>query len=343
MTENEKWDAVIGNDSNADGQFYYAVKTTGVFCRPSCKSKVPGKDNVLYFDCVEDAIAAGFRPCKRCRPELADYQPQKDIAKQTKILIEQYHSQKEKLTGELQKLGMSHRRIAQIFKQEYGVSPTVYANDLKIQIAKDQLKQSNLPVIDIAYSLGFESLSAFFTFFRNYTGLTPGEYRDHPGKSQSSAKGFFYTYDTILGPITIASSGSAIVALKFGSQMQTDLRQQRSSLTDRTADALNEYFSGKRKHFDIPLDPQGTEFQKSVWKALCQIPFGEVRTYKEIAQAIGKPNSSRAVGMANNKNPILLLIPCHRVIGSNGSLGGYSGGMDKKEKLLQLEQEFKFS
>jgi len=114
-------------------------------------------------------------------------------------------------------------------------------------------------------------------------------------------------------------------------------------LTDKTASELKEYFSGRRKSFDIPLAPQGTQFQRNVWDALCQIPYGETRTYKEIAKAIGKPNASRAVGMANNKNSILLLIPCHRVIGSNGSLVGYAGGIDIKEKLLQLEQNNKFT
>lgn len=153
MTENEKWNAVISNNADVDGLFYYAVKSTGIFCRPSFKSKEPVRENGMFFNCREDAIAAGFRPCKRCRPELVDYQPLTDVAKQVKNVIEQYHSEKQQLADELQKLGVSKRRITQIFKQQYGVSPTEYANSLRIQIAKEQLKQSTLPIIDIAYSL----------------------------------------------------------------------------------------------------------------------------------------------------------------------------------------------
>lgn len=343
MTENEKWNAVISNNADGDGLFYYAVKSTGIFCRPSCKSKELLRENVMFFDCREDAVAAGFRPCKRCRPELVDYQPLTDIAKQAKNVIEEYHSQKQQLADELQKLGVSNRRIAQIFKQEYGVSTTEYTNSIRIQIAKEQLQLLTLPIIDIAYSLGFESLSAFFTFFRKNTGITPREYRNHKGKSWFLSNSFYGVYDTTFGQITIACNGSAIVAVQFGSQMLFGGKEQRTELTDKTAFELNEYFSGRRKSFDIPLAPQGTQFQRNVWDALCQIPYGEVQTYKEIAKAIGKPNSSRAVGMANNKNPILLLIPCHRVIGSNGSLVGYVGGIDKKVKLLQLEQNNKFT
>lgn len=343
MTDNEKWDAVISNNTDADGLFYYAVKSTGIFCRPACKSKKPVRENVMFFDCREDAIASGFRPCKRCRPDLVNYQPLTDIAKQAKNAIETYHSEKQQLLDELQKMGVSKRRIAQLFKQQYGVSPTEYVNRLRIQIAKEQLQQSSQPIIDIAYSLGFNSLSAFFTFFRKNTGETPREYRNHKGRPSYSADTFYSVYNTPFGQITIACNGSAIVAVQFGNRIPFGIKEQRTELTDKAAFELNEYFSGRRKGFDIPLAPQGTEFQRNVWDALCQIPYGETRTYKEIAEAIGKPNASRAVGMANNKNSILLLIPCHRVIGANGSLVGYAGGIDIKEKLLQLEQNNKFA
>lgn len=342
MTDNERWNAVIGNNANADGLFYYAVKSTGIYCRPSCKSKKPVRENVMFFDCREDAIASGFRPCKRCRPELLDYQPLTDVAILAKNLIEQYHSEKQQLADELQKLGVSKRRIAQIFKQEYGVSPTEYANYIRIQNAKEQLQYSTLSIIDIAYSLGYESLSAFFTFFRKNTGITPKEYRNHKGKPSLFENSFYSVYDTTFGQITIACNGSAIVAVQFGNQM-CGINEKRTELTDKTAFEINEYFSGRRKDFDIRLAPQGTQFQRNVWDALCQIPYGETRTYKEIAKAIGNPKASRAVGMANNKNPILLLIPCHRVIGANGSLVGYAGGIDMKEKLLQLEQSNKLA
>jgi len=144
-------------------------------------------------------------------------------------------------------------------------------------------------------------------------------------------------YDTALGPITIAASGSAIIALEFGREVPCAFQEQRNELTDRAAAELDEYLSGKRKYFDLPLAPQGTPFQLRVWDALCKIPFGQTRTYGEIAKAVGNPAACRAVGMANNRNPIAIMIPCHRVIGAGGSLTGYAGGLDIKEKLLRLE------
>lgn len=338
MTEDEKWHAVINNDTRADGLFYYAVKSTGIYCRPSCKSKEPIRENVVFFDSGDEAVAAGYRPCKRCRPELAVYQPIADIAQQAKIVIEKYYSDKQRMTDELQKLGVSKRRIDQIFKQHCGVSLNEYANSLKLQAAKEELQRSNTPVIDIAYALGFESLSAFFAFFRKNTGITPRKYRNQRGDTMVLANTYYSVYETAFGQFTIVSNDSSIVAVKFGRHILPGNIEQRTELTDETAKQLEEYFAGKRRQFDIPFAPQGTEFQKKVWNALCQVPYGETRTYKEIAVMVGNPNASRAVGLANNRNPIPVFIPCHRIIGTNGSLVGYAGGLDMKEKLLQIEQ-----
>jgi len=158
-------------------------------------------------------------------------------------------------------------------------------------------------------------------------------------KNIPSANGFcgIGLYDTAFGQLTIECSGSAVLAVRFGNQMPSGVKEQRTELTDRAALELDEYFSGRRKRFDLPLAPQGTPFQQRVWDVLCRIPYGEIRTYKEIAEAVGNPAASRAVGMANNKNPIPFMIPCHRVVGSNGSLVGYAGGLDVKERLLRLE------
>lgn len=146
-------------------------------------------------------------------------------------------------------------------------------------------------------------------------------------------------YDTILGQFTIACNDLAVVEIHFGNRIPDGFKENKTELMERTASELGEYFKGKRKHFDIPLSLHGTPFQKVVWDALCHIPYGETRSYKEIATAIGRPKASRAVGMANNKNPIPLLVPCHRVIGANGLLVGYAGGLDLKKKLLQLENK----
>lgn len=337
MTEEEKWIAVISNDAAADGLFYYAVKSTGIFCRPSCKSKPPARQNVLFFERPQDALAAGFRPCKRCRPELLEYQPLADVALRARCIIKEHHGDKQRLADEMRQLGVSKRRLAQIFKQQYGLSPTEYLNQRRIITAKEQL-QTGSPVIDAAFTCGFDNLSAFFAFFRKYTGMTPGEYKCHKDREDFMKDTVGAVYDTDLGQIVIAAKDDAIVSVQFGGKLAEGMVRQKTPLTDLAAKELGEYFTGQRKSFDLPLALEGTAFQKRVWQALCQIPYGEIRSYKEVAMAIGSPNASRAVGMANNKNPILLLIPCHRVVGSKGALVGYAGGLAIKQKLLMLEQ-----
>jgi len=148
-----------------------------------------------------------------------------------------------------------------------------------------------------------------------------------------------YTYKTPYGIITIESDGSSVTSIKTDEHIKSSGKKLADNLTDEAAKQLNEYFEGKRKKFDLPLNPYGTGFQKSVWKALEKIPYGETRSYKEIATSIGNPNACRAVGLANNRNPIWIVIPCHRVIGTNGALTGYGGGIDMKQKLLNLEKE----
>jgi len=151
----------------------------------------------------------------------------------------------------------------------------------------------------------------------------------------------YYTYDTVFGRITIESNGKAVTCIKTESHADQKGQKNTDPITEKAARQLEEYFIGKRTHFDVPLDPNGTDFRRSVWQALCQIPYGETKSYKQIAQAINNPNACRAVGLANNKNPIWIMIPCHRVIGTNGALTGYGGGLEMKQRLLELEQRKK--
>lgn len=146
-------------------------------------------------------------------------------------------------------------------------------------------------------------------------------------------------YETKFGPITIAASNEAVISAKLGKQLPEGAKEQKTKLTDKAGSEIIQFLEGKRKEFDLPLNPQGTPFQKNVWDALSEIPYGETRSYKEIAVAIGKPKAFRAVGMANNKNPIIFIIPCHRVIGANGSLVGYGGGLEVKSALLEMERK----
>lgn len=177
MTQEEMWKAVSENDASYDGIFFYAVKSTGIYYRPSCKSRIPRRENVCFFDTAEQARAAGFRPCKRCRSDLLDYQPIKEIAEEAKRLLKESFHKKCELNRELQNLGVSRRRMAKIFKDEYGVTMFEYMDKLRLAEAKRLLSDTNDEIIDIAYTIGFGSLSSFYRFFKNNTGLSPAAYR----------------------------------------------------------------------------------------------------------------------------------------------------------------------
>lgn len=177
MKEQEMWQAVLDNDGGYDGVFFYAVKTTRIYCRPSCKSKPPKRDNICFFETSEQAVKAGFRPCKRCRSDLVDYQPMKQIAEDVKQKIDRVYREKADLNKELKGIGISGRRLTDIFKNEYGMTPKAYADHLRLEEAKGFLVDTDDRIIDIAYAVGFGSLSAFYNFFRKEMDTTPSAYR----------------------------------------------------------------------------------------------------------------------------------------------------------------------
>jgi len=177
MAEEEMWKAVCENDASYDGIFFYAVRSTGIYCRPSCRSKKPRRENVCFFDTGEQARAAGFRPCKRCRSDLLDYQPIKEIAEKAKRLLDDSFRKRSELDRELRQLGVSQRRMAEIFKDEYGLTLSEYVGNLRLAEARRLLSDTNDGIMDIAYSIGFGGLSSFYRFFKNGTGLSPAAYR----------------------------------------------------------------------------------------------------------------------------------------------------------------------
>jgi AraC family transcriptional regulator of adaptative response / methylphosphotriester-DNA alkyltransferase methyltransferase len=179
MCDNEehRWQQVITCDASADGEFYYAVKTVGVYCRPSCKSRTPLRKNVLFFRSAKEAEQAGFRPCKRCRPDLLDYAPALEIAKKAKSLIDGYWDNRRRIDSEMRELGVSASQLSRIFRSEYGMTPVEYLAQVRVGYAKEMLASEGNAIIDIAYEVGFESLSAFYRFFKKHTGTTPRDYR----------------------------------------------------------------------------------------------------------------------------------------------------------------------
>ncbi len=177
ICDDEKYSAVIGNDINFDGLFYYAVKSTGIYCRPSCRSRAPKRENTLFFGTASDAQKAGFKPCKRCRSDLLSYEPTRDISAKVKSLIDEMFFEQAKLKSELRGIGISYRQMVEIFKNEYGQTPKAYIDSLRIKEAKRQLAQTDTNITDIALSVGFGSLSAFYRLFKEHTGTTPAAYR----------------------------------------------------------------------------------------------------------------------------------------------------------------------
>lgn len=334
MTDDEMWQAVAACDKTYDGKFFYGVKTTGIFCRPSCNSKVPLRKNVVFFKTAEDAIKAGFRPCKRCRPLLLSYTPLLDLAADMKKLLDLYYSRQAELMEQVRTLGASEKHLAEIFHNAYGVSPKEYISRLRLEKAKDCL-QKGMTAGETAFAIGMESESGFYSFFKQQTGVSPKVFL----ATLQEGSAVLY-YNSPVGRMELESRQGRLCKVTLLDGTVTEHSSDPASLevVQAAKAQLGEYFAHKRKVFDLPLALKGTPFQKQVWQALQQIPYGETRTYGDIASTIRKPKAARAVGMANHNNHIMIIVPCHRVIGRNGSLTGYAGGLDVKDYLLKLEK-----
>ena len=346
MKDDEMWEAVRDCDAACDGKFYYGVKTTGIYCRPSCKSKLPKRENVVFFRTREEAEKAGFRPCKRCRQDLLQYDPALELSERTKELVDQHFSDRLKLGRDMKGMGVSRKHLTQIFKQQYDITPSEYLMQVRIAAAR-KLLQDGADIPDAAGMARYENLSEFYDHFRRQTGMTPARYRQIFADNISRS-----VLNTPIGPLKIIASQDAVLCVEQTGRESLDAGAQAGQIpADRilSGDAsgelvkdckaqLGEYFAGRRRTFDLPLSPEGTDFQKNVWMHLRDIPYGETRTYGELAEMAGNRKASRAVGMANHCNPILILVPCHRVIGANGSLTGYAAGIEAKKFLLALEK-----
>ncbi len=329
MTNEEMWQAVVNNDKNYDGKFYYAVKTTRIYCRPSCKSKTPLKKNVEFFSNISDAEKAGYRICKRCKSNQPVHEPAYDIVLKTKEIIDEHFNDKLQIDNDIKNLQLSTHRITELFKQMYNTTPTLYMNTVRIEKAMLSLRETDEAVIDIAYDVGYDSLSAFYRHFKIYTAISPTQYRE----SYNMTRYAFYPFQ--FGYLKLGYTDDSIVYLKPTDTI--DCENTTSELSENAFKQFDEYFQGKRTQFDLPINPIGTEFQQKVWQALCDIPYGETKSYKDIAISVGNEKACRAVGLANNRNQIFIIIPCHRVVGHDGSLTGYGGGLDMKQYLLDIE------
>jgi AraC family transcriptional regulator of adaptative response/methylated-DNA-[protein]-cysteine methyltransferase len=336
--------ALLQRDSTFEGIFVVGVKTTGVFCRPTCRARMPKRENVEFFDSAHEALLHGYRPCKICTPlEYKGAPPAwlrpllEEINEATPIKLKDSH---------LRQRGLNPSRVRYWFKKQHGMTFQEYLRVLRIGQAFGRIRHGG-KVASTAFESGYQSLSGFADTFKKTADFAP---------SRSQSKHLIPTTRilTPLGPMLAAATDDGICLLEFIDRrmLETQLSRVSKSLNaknvpgshhyfDPLNQQLDEYFSGKRKEFDIPLVLPGTPFQKRVWAGLQAIPYGSTRSYKEQAQAIGSPNAVRAVAKANGDNRVAILIPCHRVIGANGELVGYGGGLSRKQYLLKLESGFK--
>lgn len=347
MTEHRYWAAVESRDATYDGHFVLAVKTTGIYCRPSCPARTPKRENVAFYDVPAAAEAAGFRACKRCHPQkqhLAD--PMMAAIEDAARGIERRlvdDAGVPSLSELADRAGFNAQHFQKAFKKALGVSPKQYADARRLVLLKDGLR-SGAGVTDAIYAAGYGSPSRVYEHADRQLGMAPGAYaKGAPGVRM--AYGFAESH---LGLVLAAATGKGVSAVYLGDdpvRLAAELQAEYPGAlivedgTDLTSalGSLTAYLDQNGPHPALPLDVRATAFQWRVWQALMDIPYGESRTYKQIAEMIGKPKAIRAVGTACGRNPVSLSIPCHRAVGTDGKLHGYRWGLERKQALLELE------
>lgn len=328
-------------DAAYDGVFFTGVRTTGIFCRPSCRAKKPKRENVQFFGSVSDAVFAGFRACKRCRPlEAGGGHPR--WAKELLDAVDARGGERIK-ESELRGMGIDPGRARRYFQERFGMTFQAYSRSRRLGAVLSQLRLG-VSLDDAAADSGFESLSGFRDAFVKLFGAPPG-------KAERAAAIAVSWIETPLGPMIAGSREGRVCLLEFTNRrmMEAQVRTLKrrlgvpfvtgeTAVVARLAKELDLYFAGSLKDFTVPLEAPGTPFEERVWAALRTIPYGQTRSYAELAAIVDRPRSFRAVGRANGMNRIAIVIPCHRVVNQDGKLGGYGGGLWRKHALLHLER-----
>ncbi|REC44627.1 bifunctional transcriptional activator/DNA repair enzyme AdaA [Chryseobacterium pennipullorum] len=345
ITEHIMYEASLNKDSSFEGIFWTAVKTTGIFCRPTCTARKPKFENVEFFATTKEAILKGYRPCKVCKPlENPEVTPEhiknllQEISDDPSLKLKDY---------DLVIRGLEPATVRRWFLKHHGITFHAFQRMSKLNAAFKKL-QLGESVTEVAFDTGYESLSGFNESFKNIFGVSP--------KNNGTEKIIdLKRIETMLGTMIACADENGICLLEFSDRkaLPTELKNISRRLNANIVQGenphfstldkeLSEYFEGKRTAFTVPLSMIGTPFQKQVWEILKGIPYGSTRSYQEQADILGNPKSVRAVAHANGCNIISIIIPCHRVIGSNGQLTGYGGGIWRKQKLLELEKAILF-
>jgi AraC family transcriptional regulator of adaptative response/methylated-DNA-[protein]-cysteine methyltransferase len=345
VDDEERWQAVASRDVDALGQFFYGVSTTRVFCRPSCASRRPLRKNVQFFDSTDEAVVSGYRPCKRCRP-------QDDALNSVQInaVVKACRAIEESavvLTADelAETAAMSKFHFQRVFKMITGLTVREYGLSLQAERVHEGLR-SDAAVADVLYDAGFSSSGRFYEAAPSMLGMKPKDVRAR-GKGQTIR---FAVGACSLGSILVAATQTGLCAILLGDDPELlieDLQRRFAGAELIGADGEFEswvaqvvgFVETPRLGLDLPLDIQGTAFQRRVWQALAAIPVGSTASYIEIARAVGAPTASRAIAQACGANPLAVAIPCHRVVRSDGALSGYRWGIERKRELLRREEE----
>ncbi|WP_322003585.1 bifunctional DNA-binding transcriptional regulator/O6-methylguanine-DNA methyltransferase Ada [Paraburkholderia tropica] len=336
-----RWAAVAARDASADGQFFYAVRTTGVFCRPSCASRLPRRENVEFFADADAARAAGYRECKRCRP--GGLPRELDIVRRACDALDADPQSRLTLAQLGEAVHLSPFHLQRLFKRVLGVSPRQYQAARRGAVLRDALAQG-ADVTRASADAGFNSSSRLYESVAGELGMKPSAFR----RKGAGLTIRFANAATPLGRVLIAATEKGICRIAFGddgdaltASLRADFENARcvedvAALAPFVAQ-IDAYLHGRRERFELPLDVAPTAFQQRVWDALQHIPYGETRSYTQIAEALGAPRAVRAVASACASNPVALAIPCHRVVQKGGSLAGYRWGITRKAALLDAE------
>ena len=329
------------SDASYDGIFFVAVTTTGIFCRPSCPARKPLPRNVRYFATAREALFAGFRPCKRCRPMETVGRPPSWVL-DLLARVEEGSGGRLK-DADLKALGHDPARVRRTFQRHYGMTFQAYCRSRRLGRALEQIRRG-ADLDEVVLDHGFESHSGFREAFGKIFGRPPG-------KARSTGCIVVAWIETPLGPMVAGASADAICLLEFTDRrmLEAQLRTLQARFKcaavpgwnrhiARLQEEMGQYFAGALRRFSVPILAPGTPFQQRVWEELLRIPYGETIAYEALAGAVGSPGACRAVGTANGLNRIAIVIPCHRVVNKNGKLGGYGGGLWRKQRLLDLER-----
>lgn len=342
--DDARWAAVQQRDTDGEGVFFYAVRTTGIYCVPACPSRRPRRANVEFFPTAADAVAAGFRACRRCRPDAAKV-TDPAIASVIAVCRRIENPDDDPSIAELAaSVGWSQRHLARLFKRVTGVTISAYRRAQRSERVRDALRRGK-PVTEAVFEAGYGSMRAFYDHGATQLGSTPAAYRlGSPGAVVG-----FTTISTPIGVVGVAATDRGVCSVKIGDDPESVADEILSEFPNATVDrddlglaelavAVGELAAGRPTSLaDIPLDLQGTAFQVQVWEALRTIDPGSVATYSEIAAKIGRPNAHRAVAGACAANPAALVVPCHRVVRADGTTGGYRWGPERKSALLAAE------